>query len=354
MTDKITYLWDASHYDGNLTTAILTRARAEGIEGFTHKLGEGLTNVDTTAGTALAAARDAGILAVGGYWFIHGNDDPVAEAKRCIAVADEHESWWRTFAGWFWQTDAETSPTGLPSPSYVKTFSDTLASLSGRRVIVYASHGMYGDRLASLGHPLWNANYPSSRKAGFKSLYPGDRFAGWAKYSGQTPVIVQYSSSATVAGLHTCDVNAFKGTIQDLLTLIGAVDMSSALANDDPDFLALIWRAEALANFKLVIGGGPEKGKPVPFVAAIQALQSQSAATAATVAGLVKSEAALQETLNALAAGGTSVNTAAIASQITALGNTESAAVAALSKQIVDLQARLAAAETAAAAALGK
>lgn len=224
----VTYGWDASHYDGKLTKAIMVKAKGEGIQFFTHKLGEGLGNIDAEQATALAAARDAGILAIGGYWFVHANDDPTAEAKKCIATADAHEAWWRDFDGWFWQTDAEISSTGLPSAAHVKKFSDELASRSGRTVIVYASHGMYGNKLTGLGHPLWNANYPSSRQAGFKSLYPGNGYSGWNTYSGQTPVMCQYTSSATIAGLTTCDANAFRGSIDDLLDRIGALGMTPA------------------------------------------------------------------------------------------------------------------------------
>lgn len=223
--------WDASHYDGPLTAAILARAKSEGIAFFTHKLGEGLGGEDPTQATALAAARDAGILVLGGYWFLHGDNDPVAEASACIAMADAHVPWWRTFDGWVWQADSETSSTGLPSPAHVKKFADSLASRTGRTVLVYASKGMYGDRLAGLGHPLWNASYGDNPKGVFKSVYPGDYSSGWGPYSGQTPVILQFGSNATVAGLSTCDVNAFQGEIDDLLDLIGA-DMAAPTAEE--------------------------------------------------------------------------------------------------------------------------
>lgn len=220
-----TYLWDASHYDGNLTKAILVKAKAEGIQGFTHKLGEGITHGDddSTQATALAAARDAGIPAIGGYWFGHNDDDPIVTAGLCVQVADQYERWWRTFPGWFWQADCETETgEGKPSREWIEKFCDQLVTLTGRKVIVYASHGEYGDSLTGLGHPLWNANYPTSRKGPFRDLYPGDTFSGWSKYSGQTPVICQYTSSATIAGLSTCDANAFRGSVDDLLNLIGA------------------------------------------------------------------------------------------------------------------------------------
>lgn len=219
------FLWDASHFDGTLTKAILAKAKAEGIVGFTHKLGEGATHGDddSNAAGALTAARDAGIPALGGYWFCHGDSDAVAQADLCIAVADAKVPWWREFPGWFWQPDCENE-SGHPKPTmtWIKAFSDRLVAKTGRTVIVYASHGQYGNSLAGLGHPLWNANYPSARQGPFRDLYPGDQFAGWSSYSGQTPVICQYTSSATIGGRTTCDANAFRGSVDDLLNLIGA------------------------------------------------------------------------------------------------------------------------------------
>lgn len=332
--------WDASHYDGTLTKAILVKAAAEGIAFFTHKLGEAMGDVDPTAATALAAAHDAGIRVIGGYWFGHGVDDPATEARRCVAVADLYEPWWRTFDGWFWQADLESSPVGLPSPVWAKTFCDTLAADTGRTVIVYGSHGQYGDRLAGLGHLLWNANYPSRRQAGFRDLYPGDRFAGWTKYSGQVPTLCQYTSSATIAGLSTCDADAFRGTVDDLLTLIGA-DM--ALTDTD---------AGTLAAHKLSPSGESVGGAWQDAVTYSRGARDQSAANAAVLAGIVKTETAIQAVLAVLAKGGTSVDTAVLAAQIKTVGDAESAAVAALHTQLAGLQAKLAAAETAAATAL--
>lgn len=201
----------------------------EGIEFYTHKIGEGLNNTDETAQQALNSARAAGIRVLGAYYFIHSGD-MVAQAQRCIDLANQMVPWWKTFDGWFWQTDAETDTAGhLPSPTEVKLFSDTLALRSGKRVIVYASHGMYGDSLTGLNHLLWNANYPSNRTGGFKDLYPGDTYSGWRRYSGQTPILAQYTSKATIAGLTTCDANAFRGTIDELLNIInpGGNDMTA-------------------------------------------------------------------------------------------------------------------------------
>lgn len=238
-----TFGWDASHYDGTPTVAQLAKAKSEGIQFFTHKVGEGEHTGDSTQGTTLANARSAGIEVLGAYWFIHGNDSIAAEVAAMVAQLDAHESWWRTHPYFFIQCDAETSPTGLPSPTFVKAWCDAAAKATGKTVVCYASHGMYGDRLTGLGHPLWNANYPSDRKAGFASLYPGDSFSGWKAYSGQTPIICQFSSSATIGGLTTCDANAFRGTLAQLKSLIsgGNAIMGTPAADD-------VWNDDIIPN----------------------------------------------------------------------------------------------------------
>jgi N-acetyl-anhydromuramyl-L-alanine amidase AmpD len=70
------------------------------------------------------------------------------------------------------------------------------------------------------------------------------------------------------------------------------------------------------------------------------------------VAALQKSLDALAAVVNTLATHGTSVDTAAVLAAVQAVGATESAATIALTKQVEDLQAKLAAAEQAAANAL--
>jgi lysozyme len=215
--------WDASHYDGPLSETTLVTAKSQGIELFTHKLGEGndQDDNDSTAAAALTNAKNAGISVLGGYWFCWGDSPAVAQADLFIEVADAMVPWWRTHPHWFWQPDCETETGhGKPSPSWIKQFSDHLVAKTGRLVIVYASHGMYANTLSGLGHPLWNANYPSNRQAPFKSLYPGDSYPGWNPYSSQTPVLAQYSSTATIAGKTTCDANAYRGTLTQLQALV--------------------------------------------------------------------------------------------------------------------------------------
>lgn len=52
-------------------------------------------------------------------------------------------------------------------------------------------------------------------------LYPGDNSARWFGYGGVTPAMLQFSSQAIVANLQMCDVNAFRGTVEQLRALLG-------------------------------------------------------------------------------------------------------------------------------------
>lgn len=51
-------------------------------------------------------------------------------------------------------------------------------------------------------------------------LYPGSTAPGWNSYGGATPVILQFTDQAQVAGL-ICDADAFRGTVAQLHGILG-------------------------------------------------------------------------------------------------------------------------------------
>jgi hypothetical protein len=240
------YLWDASHYDGHLTRAIMARAKAEGIVAFTHKVGEGTGGDDPEDMTALAAARDAGIEFIGGYHVIRSG--PIApQVDAFLALLDRDEPWWRDFPGFFIQVDLERWPYD-PVPAATGIGFGQLARQRARKVaVVYASHGQYGDQLRGWDGPLWNADYVSGPARGFAAMYPGDTWVpqhgpwrgGWEPYSGQRPAFLQYTSSATIAGLTTCDASAFRGSLEQLRALL----TGRQTEGDDMATAADIWGA---------------------------------------------------------------------------------------------------------------
>jgi GH25 family lysozyme M1 (1,4-beta-N-acetylmuramidase) len=235
------FLWDTSHYDGPLSVATLRTAHAQGIVALTRKVGEGTGGDDPLDGTVLAAARDAGIPLLGGYHVVRSG--PVGpQVDALLLLAERAESWWHTFPGWFWQVDLERWPYDAVPAATGIAFAQELRRRTGKVVALYASRGQYGDQLTAWDGPLWNARYVSGA-GDFRSLYPGDGWVGWDPYSGRRPDFLQYASSATIAGVTTSDISAFRGTLAELTALLTGGDMA---LRDDPDFLALIKRVEAL------------------------------------------------------------------------------------------------------------
>lgn len=250
---------DFSHYDGRLAKAIVARAMGEGIEFATHKLGEGGNYTDPLAGVNLNAMRDAGLRVIGAYYVPRTPGISLArQVEHCIALADDLIPWWRTHPGFFWQDDVELWDYDRVSAADGKAFGRLLAAKTGKAVALYASAGMYGDAPADWPGIWWNANYGANHVGGFRDVYQGDSFAGWAAKGGRRPDILQYGSKTRIAGLTTCDANAFRGSIDQLLALIGAPDSPEG---DD------------MAEITVTLPGNYSKpGTQVPLSAAISSL----------------------------------------------------------------------------------
>jgi hypothetical protein len=195
----------------------------------THKLAEGTQDTEGRSDdTALAAARDVGIEFLGGYLIPRTYTSVQAQVDYWLQTADAGEPWWREYPGWFWQVDLERWPYDDVPASVGVACAHELRDRTGRWTILYASHGQYGDQLTGWDGPLWNADWVSATPSGFAAMYPGDDWrpsrsfgqGGWSSYSGQEPTFLQYTSSATIAGLTARDANAFRGGVDELRQLI--------------------------------------------------------------------------------------------------------------------------------------
>lgn len=313
------YGWDASHYDGPLSRAILDRARAEGISFFTHKIAESLQDTEGTLDdTALAAARDAGMPFVGGYFVARTNATPAAQVAAWVRLLNAGEPWWRDFPGFFVQIDLERWPYDNVPASVGIECGHRLRDALDRVALLYASRGQYGDSLTAWDGPLWNANYSAG------PAYPGDGWLpGWTPYSGRVPAILQYTSSATIAGLSTCDKNAFRGSLADFAAMIGGRQMGYL---DDPNAAAEAWRVDALHQGTDTVQGGPTAGEPMWLVAEVKRIAAKldqptavtltdadrlaiaAQVTADLAAELVTVGAKLDQLLARLAAAGSALN----------------------------------------------
>ncbi|NMO52036.1 hypothetical protein HH310_12615 [Actinoplanes sp. TBRC 11911] len=256
---------DVSHYDLPNTIAMIR----EGIVFQTHKAGGDSNAGDTELDDwwAYVKGTDPDEVLLGTYWVprpdLYGN--PTSEADRWLGVLN------RSCPGWtgrehILQIDAEKWPAGAktkPNRAYIQTLANRLmAKMPKLRPLCYASKGQYGDELRGLTIPLWNARYPLPNTTGdFKSLYArmgGDKGGGWQTYSGQMPVIWQYSSTATIGGQTTSDANAFRGTLAQLKALV-APGWAAPTEGEDVELTDKVgskaWPSRDLQDFILDLHG---------------------------------------------------------------------------------------------------
>jgi GH25 family lysozyme M1 (1,4-beta-N-acetylmuramidase) len=230
------YGWDASDYDYSRGSMNIQAARNEGIDFFTFKATESTNVKHTHYGQALNAAKNAGIPFLGAYHVVRSGPSSAAQVDYFLAYVTQATPWWKDFPGWFFQVDLEKWSYDAVAGGKGEEFADILEQRTGRKAVIYASKGQYGNALFGTSHPLWNANYGSNPSQGFKQLYGtrgGDSGAGWADYSGVTPKIWQYGSNAIIGGQHTCDANAFRGSTSDFAAMIGSSGSSGFTSGDD-------------------------------------------------------------------------------------------------------------------------
>jgi hypothetical protein len=205
--------WDASHYDAVPTGS---KVVSEGIKFMTHKAGGDANDAELAAWwSAMKGVRDK--VLIGAYWVLYPGS-PTAKADAFLSRLDSQCPGWRD-GPFILQADCEIwgGDSGtLPPRSDIQAFCDRLRAKAPKLTpVVYGPKWCYGNALAGLTYPLWASSYVSGSGT-VSGLYPGDSSSKWGAYSGQTPLILQYTSSATIAGQTTCDGNAFKGSLAEL------------------------------------------------------------------------------------------------------------------------------------------
>lgn len=277
--------WDASDFDWSRGPMDLGAAARDGIQFFTHKATEGTAARHQHYGAALTRARDAGIPVLGAYHVVRSAGALSSQVKSFTGYLDEATPWWRSHPNFFLQADVERWPYDNVAPQTGTAFADQLAAATGRTVVIYASKGQYDNELAG-NRPLWNANYTGA-SGHYREIYPGDNGVGWQSYSNRTPVFWQYSDNATIGNQPSCDANAFRGTLDQLLALTGqpAASMGGFMAalTDEEQHDLWVWMAS------LVDPNTPPTGRPddrFHFPPVLVRLQASVDAIAADVAAI--------------------------------------------------------------------
>jgi hypothetical protein len=326
--------WDASSYDGLISATTAARAHSEGIVFATHRVLRQNDAVDPYAGHNLAAFRDGGIPFIGPYGVVSG--DGVADADRLLSQVHAVAPWWFSFPGRFAQVDMEKWPTDPVPASVGIAMARRLRAQAGCQVVLYGSHGQYGDQLAGWDGPLWNARYATTATGPFKTLYPGDNAAGWAAYSGKVPAILQYTSSATIAGVTTCDANAFRGTLDQLRALLApAADPLSTQGV----FMALTDKEQADMCYTLLNIPNPDGSNTRVPLHVWCAMQDKTLDTIAAKVGLTADE--LAQVRQAAAQGAADAVTASAATLAAAVAANLQASTTFSADQVAQVEAAL-------------
>lgn len=203
------YGTDISHYQGSFD---MQRARAEAFEFVFIKATEGSGFVDSRFATNLANARAAGLL-VAAYHYQRSEDSAQAQVDNISGVV----------------------PTDVPVILDVESGSGgtaLTADILGRlEAAGYSSPLLYlpawywrqiGEPDLSGFPPLWKSRYPDNEGGYASEIYQRVPEHYWNGYGGNWVAVLQFTSSATVAGQSPVDADAYLGTRQELAQLLQA------------------------------------------------------------------------------------------------------------------------------------
>jgi len=216
-----TFGWDASNYDDQPTVR-------DGIDYYTHKAGEGHHSYyDREYAQSLNNAKNLGIPVLGAY-FVNHPGSVADQVDWFVEILNQDTPWWREHPCFILQIDAEKFDymPSAPTLAEIQAFGDRLVSVHGvkpAKVIAYAPQWLYGNSLTGLTYRLWASAYGGNPVGHYRSVYPGNNdIKRWQAYSGQTPLFLQYGSNTNIGNQTTCDANAYRGTLTELMTVLGS------------------------------------------------------------------------------------------------------------------------------------
>lgn len=211
----VTFGLDISHHqDPRLD---LAQARREGIEFIVLKATEGRSFVDREFAANLAEARAAGLL-VAAYHFVRGDASAsaqVANVRRVVPL------------------DVPVIPDvegQLSSVSLTREVVDELRAAGYRVPLLYLPR-WYWQQLGSPSlaglPPLWSSRYPDNLVGSLADEWADVPGHYWQGYGGLDVAVLQFTSSARIAGHHPIDANAYLGTRDQLAQLLDAREDSN-------------------------------------------------------------------------------------------------------------------------------
>lgn len=224
---------DCSDYDwdrGPMDVAAMAR---DGISFLTHKATEGTRVRHAHYRDALDRARAARIPVLGAYVVPRtpgngGHGYVAQQVDYFLSYLDSQTPWWRTHPAFILQVDLEHWEYDKVGTATGVAVCDLLKARTGKTVVLYAPQWAYGDTIGG-SHALWASDYGTNPAINYRSAYPGDSSGRWRDYSGRTPLILQFGSRLRVGNQPGMDVNAFRGSVADLLRVVGAASRTESM-----------------------------------------------------------------------------------------------------------------------------
>lgn len=330
----VQWIIDISNHQGAFDVA---RAGSEGYSAVWMKASEGTTFRDGMFDTFASQTLSAGLIP-GAYHFLRAGDgraqadvlygrirDHGGPDGWLVACDNEQDAGWDTTVGFFqrWRELAGDHP-----------------------LFMYSGNWWWGPRGwggSALTPYLWDSRYVSGTGYG-SSLYEQVPESWWtSRYGGWGEVtVLQFTSSATVAGRSPIDVSAFRGSLEDLRALIRGSDVVPPVVvppvDEGPSYGDGDWNlGMSFDEFKdgtvsatppAWMGGprdrmrmgdwyGAVPGKLDELHAGLRQAEADAAEARRVAEGVASAVAALQEAVSRLSVGG--VDVAALAAALVPL-----------------------------------
>ena len=206
----VTFAIDISHHQDKSLS--LAQARRDGCELAILKAGEGSSFVDEDFASNLAEARAAGQL-VAASWYQRANASAAAHVAKIRQVVP---------------LDVPIIPDVEANSGGVQLTRDLVAQLraAGYRVpLLYLPLWYWRDHLGSPSlaglPPLWSSRYPDNVVGLLATEWAAVPASYWNGYGGLDVALLQFTSSARIAGYAPLDASAFRGTRDQLAALLG-------------------------------------------------------------------------------------------------------------------------------------
>jgi lysozyme len=226
----VTFIIDISHHQDK--SLDLAQTRRDGCEACFIKAGEGGSFVDSDFASNLAEARAAGQIPAA-YWYQRSSASAAAHVAKIKQVVPRDVPI---------ILDVEANSGGV---SLTREIISQLNTAGYRTPLLYLPK-WYWQQIGSpslAGLPsLWSSRYPNNVVGTLASEWAEAPASYWGGYGGLDAAVLQFTSSARIAGYQPLDASAFRGTREELEALLIAEEKDMPLTTADA--ATLFWGAK--------------------------------------------------------------------------------------------------------------